>query len=475
MVTSYNLDFDIVAVIIMLLEIIYVRVQYAHDKYSSRLFIMLLHSSFLLGIVDIICSLMLSGDISVASSVVLKIMCSLYYLLSAFTIMVFYRYIVEYLGIKLERTVSYYVVTYFPFVFTLECLIANFFANILFSGSEYGYFSYGPLITVIYYYPVYYFVLTLFRLICNRRRIGIKQCLPVLAYMVSTVVAVVIQYFFQNVMVMACGFAIALLIMMLSLETPDYKKLVKTTELLEAVRGEFDYQSEINAVLISEMSKEIYAPMEKLLAKNKSYDQDACDAAYSELHEYVNGYGEIVRSVISNAVELNSLGTKSDIKTCEYSIKELVYDVRNIMMPAAKDVENDISVDIDLSIPDLLVGAPELLKQILINLVREAIERTQSGTIDIGVSGRKIESDSMNLIIAVRYSGTGIDRDTIRRLVQFNTKSTRWNKEIFSGGFIKLRIAKRMIESIHGKLHIDSDIEKGTKYTVVIPQGIYRD
>ena len=472
MVTSYNLDFDIAAIFILLLEMIYVRVQYSHDRYSSRLFIMLLHSSFLLGIVDIISSLMLSGDIQGVSRGVLKFTCSFYYLLSAFTIMVFYRYVVELLDIKLERTVSYYVVTYFPFVFTFECLVANYFGNVLFSGGNYGYFSYGPLISVIYYYPVYYFFLTILRLVSNRQRLTLKQWLPVLAYMVSTTVTVITQYLFQNVMVMTFGFALALLIMMLSLETPDYKRLVRTTELLEAVRGEFDYQSEINAALITEMSMEIDEPMERLLDKNRSYDPNEYDGAYSELHEYVNGYGEIVRSVIDNAIEFKLLGNRQDIKTCEYNIRELAYNVRNIMLPAIKDASNEITINIDSSIPEVLVGAPELLKQIMINLMRESIERTQEGMIDIEVSGRNMESDSMNLIISVSDNGTGIDRDTVRRLVQFNTKSTRWNKEIFNGGYFKLRIAKHMIEGMHGKLHIDSDIEKGSKYTVVIPQGI---
>lgn len=472
MITRYNLDFDVAAVIILLLEIIYVRVQYSHDKYSSRLFIMLLHSSFLLAIVDILSSLMLAGELQWASKGLTKFTCSFYYLVSAFTIMIFYRYIVEYLDIKLERTVSYYVMTFFPFFFVVECLIANYFANILFTGGEHGYFSYGPLITVIYYYPIYYFILTIIQLIRERNRITAKQSLPVLAYMVSTIIAVVTQYIFQNVMVMSFGFAVALLIMMLSLETPDYKRLVKTSELLEAVRGEFDYQSEINDALISEMFQEIAQPLDRLLAKNKSCETNELDDAHSELTEYVNGYGEIVRSIIDNADEFKSLGSiRQDITTEEYNVRELVKNVRQIMTPAAKDASDSISVEIDPLAPDLVIGSAKLLKVILINIVSKSIENTQGGWITIGISGRKIESDGINLILSVTDNGKGMNRDTVRKLLQFNTKSKKWNKDIFDGGNFKIRIAKRMIENMHGKLHIDSDLEKGTKYTIVLPQG----
>lgn len=458
------------AVILLLLEMIYVRAHYSHEKYSSRLFIMLLHSSLLLGIVDILSSMMLTGEVYWASKSVVKFTCSFYYLLNAFTIMVFYRYVVEYLGIKLEKTVSYFVMTYFPFFFILECLLANCFANILFTGSKYGYFSYGPLITVIYYYPIYYFILTIIRLICDRKNISLKQCLPVLSYMVATIIAIVIQYFFQNVMVMSFASSVSLLIMMLSLETPDYRRLVKTTELLEAVRGEYDYQSEINETLISEIAKDIYEPVGKLLDKNNSYDLEHADAAQVELHEYVNCYGEIINSVVGNAVEFNSHANNQNLKTSEYTIKELAYNVQNIMLPVAKEFANSIVVEIDPLIPDLIVGAVDDIKQIMINLIRESLKSTHGGNITIGISGRKIETDGMNLIISVEDNGKGMNRDTVRKLVQFNTKSRKWDKDFFNDGYFKIRIAKYLIDRMHGKLHIESEIEKGTKYTVVLPQ-----
>lgn len=471
MITRYNLDFDLAAAIILLLEMIYVKAHYSHEKYSSRLFIMLLHSSFLLAIVDILSSMMLTGEVYWASKSMVKFACSFYYLLNAFTIMVFYRYVVEYLGVKLEKTVSYFVMTYFPFFFILECLLANCFANILFTGGKYGYFSYGPLITVIYYYPIYYFILTIFRLIRDRKNISLKQCLPVLAYMTATLIAIATQYVFQNVMVMSFASSVALMIMMLSLEPPDYRRLVKTTELLEAVRGEYDYQSEINETLISEMVKDISEPLEKLLAKNKSCLNQP-DEAHSELNEYVNGYGQIVNSVVGNAVEFNSHANNQNLKTAEYSIKKLADDVQKIMLPAAKDSSNSISVEIDSAIPDLIVGAADEVKRIMINLVSESLKNLRGGVVNIGISGRKIEADGMNLIISIEDNGTGMNRDTVRKLLQFNTKSKKWDKDIFDGGYFKIRIAKYLIEKMHGKLHIDSEVEKGTKYTMVLPQEI---
>ena len=187
---------------------------------------------------------------------------------------------------------------------------------------------------------------------------------------------------------------------------------------------------------------------------------------------YVNGYGEIVYSMINNAVEFNSHGNNQNYKTAEYNIKKLIYDVQKIMLPVATDNSNSILVEFDSSIPDFLVGATEEIKRIIINLVCESLKNTHDGLITIGVSGRKIESDGMNLIISIEDNGVSMQRDIVRKLVQFNTKSKKWDKNIFDDGYFKIRIAKYLIERMHGKLHIDSEVDKGTKYTIVLPQEI---
>ena len=473
MIASFNLDFDIAAAIVLFLEMIYVRLQYSHDKYSNRLFIMLLHSTLLLTIVDIASSLMMTVYVREVSHGWLRFACSMYYLLSAFVVMVFYRYIVEYLGVKAEKTVGYYVMTYFPFVFMLECLIANCFVNILFAGGKYGNFSYGPLITLIYFYPGYYFLLTIVRLIRSRKQISLKQVVPVCTYVLLTLSAMVLQFFFQNVMTMPFGFAISMLVLMLSLETPDYKKLMRTTEMLETVRDQMEYQDSFNKAFISTMANEICVPAGRLIDKNETYDLNRLDASQREFHEYVNGYGRMIRSVVNNIVELNTTGDAGmDSKAKAYAIKDLAYSVRDIMLPIAKDTMNLLTIDISPIVPRVLTGNELQLKQIMINLICNAIENTHNGTVSLEISGRRIESDSMNLVISVADTGKGMTRNDIRKMLQFNAKGKKWNKEYFDDGKFKIRITKRMVEDMYGKLHIDSTVNNGSKFTVVIPQGV---
>lgn len=469
---SYNLDYDLAALLLFIIEIFYVRIQYSHDKYRNRLFITLLHSSFLLTIVDMVSSLLLTKYAKVAPAALTRGVSDIYFVTNALVFLVFYRYMVEYLGDRQERTVGYYIRTYFPFVFIVEGLIANHYVNIFFSGGKYGHFSYGSLILIIYIYPVYYFLLTIICMIRNRKRINIRQSVSVIAYMVITIVSILIQLFYADIMSLAFGYALSMLIMLFTFETPDYKKLIKANDLLETVREEQEQRDMFDKALIEYMSDEICTPIERMLDKNESYPFDALDENQKEIYAYIEGYGRQVRSVINNMIEYNRLDAAMDeFEVDEYSVRDLIKEACDVVMPAIKDNSDTFNMEIDSNVPEMLSGTGLLLKQIIINLIRNAVKNTHAGTITFTVNSRRTTRDNINLIISVEDDGIGMNRETVKKLLQFNTKGRNWRKEVFDGGNFRVRITKKMVEQMNGKINIDSAVGKGSVFTVVIPQS----
>ena len=470
---TYNLSYDYAALALILLEIVYVRIQYSHDKYSNRLFIFLLHSSFLLTIVDVVSSLLLSNYAGVAPKFVVRAVSNLYFLSNAFVFLIFYRYIVEYLGDVREKTVGYYVGTYFPFCFIAECLIANHYSNILFTSGKYGHYSYGSLIMIIYLYPVYYFILTICSLVRSRKKVNAKQVFSVVSFMVITIIAVVVQLLFPEIMMVSLGNAISLLIMILTLETPDYKNYIKAQESLEAAREELEQRDDFNRMFVEEISREISKSIGRLLQMNESYPMDEMDDRQKEIYEYVEGYGRQIYSTINNAVELNLFGGKPiELNLREYSTRNMVADVYKVLNPLVKDTGNTLMADVGSNVPETLCGDENILKQILINFVSFANKNTKDGTISITVNCRQIDNDNTNLVVTVDDTGTGMKRDEVKKLLHFNTKGRTWKKEVFEGGDLKIKLTKRLIEKMNGKLSIDSAVGKGSVFTAVIPQVI---
>lgn len=473
MSTFYNIDYDVAACILLLLEIIYVRIQYVHDKYNNRLFIMLLHSCFLFSLVDIVSSLFLTVYINVVPSGLLRFVSSLYFLVNAVAYLVYYRYVVEYLGHSKEKTVAYYVRTYFPFIFIVECLVANHFANILFSGGKYGHYSYGSLILIIYVYPLYYIILTLIVFIRKRKEISLKQVISLSPFMLFVVVSVAYQLVNPDVSILSFGYALSILIMIFALETPDYKKMVKATDTISAIRDEIEQQEAFNKAFIEDMAYEISAPIGKLLDRNEELPVDSLDDEQRELREYVSGYGRMVRTVINDMIEFTTPGgIGNDIYNKDYSITDAVETVRKMMSPVIADKSVDFNVSVSPNLPSRLNGAEMLVKQIIINLLSNSIRFTNSGMIALSVNYRRIDPENMNLIISVEDTGAGMDRDMVKNLMRFNTKGRDFKKEAYDSNSFRLRITKKMIDQLNGKLHIDSSVGKGSIFTVIIPQGI---
>lgn len=469
----YNLDFDVAALVLLIIEMVYLRLEYAHDKYSNRLYIMLLHSSLLFTIVDIVTSLILSKYAGSAPFILVRITSTLYFLTNAFVLLVFYRYIVEFLDAKPERTVSYYVRTYFPFIFIIECLIANNFANIFFSGGKYGHFSYGYLIWVIYLYPVYYFLLTLFTLYHNRKQITIKQHISVISFIVISIVSIVIELLYADVMLLAFGYSISLLIMLFSLETPDYRSLIEKTGQLETLREEIDQQDLLNKEMIHNLSYEICAPLAKIYNTNNSVDADSLTASQQESRKYIDSYCKLIFSTINNYSEFFTPSKGNpNIELEEYSMDTIIKDVTQLMTPILKEKSNYLKVVLRNSLPSKLIGYDLLIKQIMINFINDANKYSKAGTITLSIGCRNISHTSLNLVISVEDNGVGMKRDMVKKLMAFNTTGRILKKHIFDDDNFNVKISKKLIEEMNGKLHIDSAVGRGSIFTAIIPQKI---
>lgn len=468
---NYNIDYDMAALILLLIEMVYLRIQYSHDKYSNRLFIMLLHSSFLVTVVDIASSLMLTGFSKVIPSFALKIVFSLYFLLNALVVLVFYRYIVEFLEMKKEITVGYYIRTYLPFVFIVECIVANCFANVFFTIGKHGHFSYGSLIYVIYIYPIYYYILTLVNLYRNRVRISIRQHFSVIAYIVINIASMFIQLFFADILSMSFGYAISLLIMLMSLETPDYKKFKEANEALDSVREKMEQRDYFNKALIKNISEEIAWPVNQIIEQSSAPDES--DTNFSVVLSDINGYGKQIQNAFNNYAEfLNRNFDDRKSTPEEYSLIEIVNSIKDIMEPSLRHKSNTLYIDLRSMIPAKMCGDKAGISQIIYNLVSDANKYTEGGSIILSLYCKFLEFPNVNLVLSVEDDGIGMKRDMVKQLIKFNYKKIDWKNDIFTDGNFKAGITKKIAEQLDGKFNVDSVAGKGSVFTVIIPQEI---
>ena len=224
---------------------------------------------------------------------------------------------------------------------------------------------------------------------------------------------------------------------------------------------------------LANMSHEIRTPMNAIVGMSELIMRESDDN--DKIKEYcynIQTSGENLLGIINDILDFSKIESgKMDIVYEPYSIASVVQDVVNTAM--FRREYKDIAVIIDCSpdMPKQLMGDVLRNRQILMNLVTNAVKFTEQGYIFIELSC--YEKDDQNwLKMVVKDSGIGIKKeDQIHLFESFNRLDTKKNRSIEGTG-LGLPICKRLVQAMHGTIRVDSEYGKGSTMTVEIPQEV---
>lgn len=224
---------------------------------------------------------------------------------------------------------------------------------------------------------------------------------------------------------------------------------------------------------LANMSHEIRTPMNAIVGMSELIMRESDDN--DKIKEYcynIQTSGENLLGIINDILDFSKIESgKMDIVYEPYSIASVVQDVVNTAM--FRRGYKDIAVIIDCSpdMPKQLVGDELRNRQILMNLVTNAVKFTDQGYIFIELSCYE-EDDQNWLRMVVKDSGIGIKKeDQVHLFESFNRLDTKKNRSIEGTG-LGLPICKRLVQAMHGRIRVDSEYGVGSTMTVEIPQKI---
>lgn len=221
------------------------------------------------------------------------------------------------------------------------------------------------------------------------------------------------------------------------------------------------------------MSHEIRTPMnavlnlsELLLRKELPLD---VEQDVSKIYEISNGLLGIINSLLS----FSKLDT-GNIQLTEgnYSPSALISDVCSMI--SARLIQKNVYffTDVDPSMPRELIGDEMHLREILVNLLANAVKFTASGKIELKLRTQPLSDNSTRLLLSVSDTGSGIRKEDQKQLFhQFSRIDAKKNQTI-SGTGLGLSISKKLTELMGGTISVESDYGKGSIFTVSIPQKI---
>jgi signal transduction histidine kinase/response regulator of citrate/malate metabolism len=195
------------------------------------------------------------------------------------------------------------------------------------------------------------------------------------------------------------------------------------------------------------------------------------------LDETTNGIVEIIKSssdhlvrIINDVLDFSKLQAgKMKLEPTHFKVQDLMNEIGLLFEKQAADKNNTLVINKSHQLPDVLYGDPVRLKQILINLIGNAIKFTNSGLINAELDADEIKNMDFKLILTVKDNGIGIDKDNLEKIFEDFTQADNNSARKYGGTGLGLSIVKKITEIHQGTIEVDSQKNMGSSFIVRLP------
>ena len=338
-------------------------------------------------------------------------------------------------------------------------------------------------VPIVFATPVYYLTSGILMLIFRMKTLGPREKVALSIASFVTLFGTVIQAATNGVMLLSLPFgSIGIFVLYFSIETSDYHQLIKSNASLRLAEQDAIKANRAKSDFLASMSHEIRTPLNAvlgmdeliLLETDKKKDIDPEFSGHiKEYAENIRDAGQVLLSVINDILDLTKIESgKMEIKPAPYRLHELINDVGTMVLVRAEQKGLSFVQNVDPSIPDRLIGDELRIRQIMINLLNNAVKYTDSGEVEMSVTMNDRTEKGLSLCIRVKDTGIGIKEEDLPLIFgDFQRIDEEHNHKVEGTG-LGLSIVKRMVGLMNGDITVSSTYGHGSVFTASIPQQI---
>lgn len=224
----------------------------------------------------------------------------------------------------------------------------------------------------------------------------------------------------------------------------------------------------------SSMSHEIRTPINTVLGLNEIIlrQEDASDEIRKDARN-IQGAGKMLLALINDILDISKMEAgKMDIVPVNYNVSSVLSEIVNMIWLKADEKGLKFTVDIDPDVPEILFGDEVRIKQILINLLNNAVKYTAEGSVALHMECEKLDVANVVLKISVADTGMGIKPDALPHLFDTFKRVDEEKNRYIEGTGLGLSIVKQLVELMGGEINVNSVYGQGSVFSVNIKQGI---
>ena len=247
----------------------------------------------------------------------------------------------------------------------------------------------------------------------------------------------------------------------------------KERQVTLAQKRELEKLSSSKNNFFSYVSHEIRTPINTIIGLNEMILREDISEEVAEDAQNVLNAGNILLSLVNDILDLAKIENKKmELVPVEYKTKELFSELVRLISVRMKEKNLEFIVDIDAAIPSVLYGDEKRIKQIILNILTNAVKYTEHGSVTFTIKGERVDDTTEELEIVVADTGVGIRREEMKDLFDsYKRVDLKHNRKIEGSG-LGLTIVKQLLDLMQGEIAVNSIYGKGSIFTVRLEQKI---
>ncbi len=249
-------------------------------------------------------------------------------------------------------------------------------------------------------------------------------------------------------------------------------KLEEYIDQLEVTSAELAKSASTKSDFLATMSHEIRTPMNAILGMTHLLKQDDPREDQLESINILDFSGKTLLALIDDVLDFSKIEAgKIEFEQVEFELKDLVGTITETFRVTANNKGVKLIAEIKEDIPNVLIGDPARLTQILNNLISNALKFTEKG--EVGLIVTVLEDDGKQAVIQFKVydNGIGIESDRLESIFDSFTQANKQTKRFFGGTGLGLSISKQLTELQGGKIYAESEIGVGSSFAIELTFG----